>query len=232
MKLAITISTYRRTDGRTPFYLKRALNSVFSQTHKDFKVFLIGDCYDRVEEILPVIYKYPIEKLYFENLKESIERKKYKNKNDLWCCAGVTPIKLAISKALEEGFEHICHLDHDDYWLPNHLTVINDTIELTNADWICTKSIYGPFIYPEINKQESIIPFLPLPGGCINSSTCYNHKTIPLRYRNTIEETGVAIPADSDLWERMRKYIPENNLKSFLANKLTCRHDEEGFELR
>ena len=50
MNIAIVTPTYRRPDGKTPFYLGRALDSVFSQEHVNFMMFLIGDYYDNEEE--------------------------------------------------------------------------------------------------------------------------------------------------------------------------------------
>jgi hypothetical protein len=55
-------------------------------------------------------------------------------------------------------------------------------------------------------------------------------KKIPLLYRDIYDLTNtVGLPADADLWERTREYIQNNNLKSYFINKLTCRHDEEGY---
>ncbi len=50
MKIGIIISTYQRKDGKTPFYLNRTLESILSQTYKNFKIFLIGDRYENPEE--------------------------------------------------------------------------------------------------------------------------------------------------------------------------------------
>jgi hypothetical protein len=58
-----------------------------------------------------------------------------------------------------------------------------------------------------------------------------NFKTIPLRYRDLFDETGVVgLPADAELWDRCGRCILENNLKSTLINKITCSHIEEGYE--
>jgi hypothetical protein len=58
-----------------------------------------------------------------------------------------------------------------------------------------------------------------------------NFKTIPLKYRDILGETGqVGEPADADLWDRCREYILKHNLKSYVINKLTCYHEEEGYE--
>jgi hypothetical protein len=60
-----------------------------------------------------------------------------------------------------------------------------------------------------------------------------NIKTIPLRYIDIFKETGqVGLPGDAEFWSRVSEHITKNNLKSKLINVLTCRHDEEGYELR
>jgi glycosyltransferase involved in cell wall biosynthesis len=229
MNIAITISTYQRADNKTPFFLKRALDSIFNQAYKNFKVFLVGDHYENENELIKIISKYDKNKIQCSNLSFSPERSKYQ-KMDLWCCGGLTAINIAIDKAIEEGYKYICHLDHDDYWSINHLELINNAIEKTNADWICTKSEYGQDrILPEIETKKEYTTFLPLSGGIINSSVCYNYETIPLKYRNVFEEDQMIIPSDSDLWKRMKEHILINNLKSILINSVTCFHIEEGY---
>jgi hypothetical protein len=58
-----------------------------------------------------------------------------------------------------------------------------------------------------------------------------NFKTIPLKYRDLFNETGVVgLPSDAELWERCASYILSNNLKSTLINSVTCNHVNEGFE--
>ncbi|MCJ7812459.1 hypothetical protein MUP95_03960, partial [bacterium] len=48
--IAIVIATYERPDGKTPYYLKRALNSIALQRYKDYHVFVIGDNYKNKKE--------------------------------------------------------------------------------------------------------------------------------------------------------------------------------------
>ena len=68
MKLSISMATYCRKDGSTIKYLSRALDSVFNQTHQDFKIYLIGDRYENLEEINFLLLNYDKDKIYFENL--------------------------------------------------------------------------------------------------------------------------------------------------------------------
>jgi glycosyltransferase involved in cell wall biosynthesis len=233
MKLGIVIATYQRKDGTTPFFLQKALDSIFSQTYQNFKIFLIGDKYEDNEEFVNIVSKYPQDKIYYENLPYAKERDLYTDKWVLWSYGGITAMNFGIEKALEEGYDFICHLDHDDWWLPNHLEEINQGIELTNSDWVCTKSTYGSptNFLPKINSNELYVPFSPMYARLIHSSVCMNFKKIPLKYRDIFQETQkLGLPGDGDLWERTREYIISNNLKSICINKFTCHHDEEGFE--
>ena len=233
MKLGIVISTYYRKDGSTFNHLKKALDSVFSQTHQDFKIFLIGDRYEKIQEIDELLNNYDKNKIYFENLPLALERDIYLNKRILWSYGGTNATNHGVNKALNENFEYVCHLDHDDYWENNHLEEINKCIETFQPDWVCTKSYYGNIsnFLPKIESDKKYIDFLPLPEGLIHSSVCMNFKTIPLKYIDVFKETGVVgAPGDADLWRRSREYIVANNLKSVLINKITCYHLEEGYE--
>jgi hypothetical protein len=231
MKFAIVITTYQRKDKRTPNLIKRALDSIFLQTHTDFKVYVIGDKYENNNEFIQLFNDYPKHKVYFENLPFAKERDVYTNKTIIWKYGGCFANNYGIEKALSEGFEYICHLDHDDYWLPFHLESIKKCINLTNADWVCTRSKYvNNSVLPLIKSSEEIIEFMPQGGKLIHSSVCMNFKKIPLKHRNVYEETGsIGFAGDWDLWERVRDYIVTNNLKSYLVNKITCIHDEEGY---
>jgi hypothetical protein len=232
MKLSIIISTYYRKDGLTSKYLNRALDSIFNQTHQDFKIYLIGDRYENEEEIKNIVNKYDKNKLFFKNLTVAKERDFYNDKWILWSYGGVNACNVGIDISVSEGNFYICHLDHDDYWEPNHLELINNCIEKTKSDWICTKSRYvGNSVLPICNSDDEYINYLPSSRSLIHSSVCINFKTIPLRYRDLYFEFGkLGLPADADMWDRCKEHIINNKLKSTLINKITCYHLEEGFE--
>ena len=232
MKLSIVIPTYYRSDGSTSKHLTNALDSIFKQTHQDFKIYLIGDRYENVNEIETIVSKYDKTKLFFVNLDVAKERDSYTNKWALWSYGGVNATNYGINLSLLDGNFYICHLDHDDFWEPTHLENINKCIDETNSDWICTKSLYvNNRILPSINSNLKYVEYIPKPQSLIHSSVCMNFKTIPLKYRDLFDETGVVgLPADAELWDRCAKYILSNNLKSTLINSVTCNHVEEGFE--
>ena len=129
MKLGILIPTYRKANGEYRDQIAKTLESVSNQTHKDYKVFLIGDLYDdnyEFEELSKIIDP---SKIWAHNLPIAYERSKYSGK-DLWVTGGVYASNIGIDQALKEGFDYICHLDHDDLWKPNHLELISTTRDL------------------------------------------------------------------------------------------------------
>jgi glycosyltransferase involved in cell wall biosynthesis len=228
----IVIPTYQRSDGSSPKYLSRAIDSVMNQTYQNFKVIVIGDKYEDNLEFERVLSNYPKDKIYYENLKTAKEREKYiNNKWLLWSYGGVNATNYGIEKSLSFGHEYICHLDHDDFWFPNHLQLLNECISETNTLWLCTKSTYNnpPGYLPLINTNDKYVQFYPEFRNLIHSSICMNFKKIPLRYRDVYEETkNHSVQADGDLWNRVKKFLIENNLKSYMINQLTCIHEEEG----
>jgi glycosyltransferase involved in cell wall biosynthesis len=232
MEFSIVIATYQRKDGSTPFYLRRCLDSIFNQDHQNFKVFIIGDRYENNEEFVSICESYDQSKIYYENLPVADERDKYTDKMLVWKHGGTFACNYGVDKSIEMGYEYVCHLDHDDEWEPNHLSSLNEVIEKTGALFLCTKSLYvhGP-ILPKIDTHEELIHFYPEPERLIHSSVCINFKEIPLRYRNTYEETGFSgLPGDGDLWVRITEHLKAINSVGYLINKITCKHLEEGYE--
>ena len=141
MKLGIVITTYQRFDGSTPSLLKRAIESVKNQTHQDYTLIVIGDKYEDNNEFENICKNSDLkDKIVYENLPYAKEREKYPvGSQELWSAGGVNARNHGIEVGLKLGLTYICHLDHDDYWHPQHLEVINYTIEETkDASFINT----------------------------------------------------------------------------------------------
>jgi glycosyltransferase involved in cell wall biosynthesis len=232
MEFGVVIPTYQRKDGRSPELLRRAIDSVFNQTHKNFKIFLIGDKYDDDSEFRSIVSSYDPDKIYSENLPFAAEREKYDDPKIIWNYGGCYANNYGIDKSISEGKYYICHLDHDDWWHENHLYEINQCISETNASFVFTTSTYGcPNTYlPVRNKVEKYIPFTPGPSRFIHSSVAMDFSKINLRHENVYERDGqIGLAGDGDFWNRVGEYVSANGLLSYHVNIITCRHDEEGY---
>lgn len=232
MKIGISISTYYKSDGSTKKLLTRALDSIKNQQHQDYMVFLVGDKYENTDEFNELATSIiPQNKIIYENLDTAIEREKYLGKDTtaLWCSGGVNARNYGLDMA-RQYVEYCCALDHDDYFLENHLSSINEVIETKDSPvFIHTLSSYKNIpIFPDIGEMGDIIEIHPTPCGFIHSSTCLNIKKVNLKYRDILAETGNHVPADADMWDRLSAYCKEYNLKSYCVRRLTCMHETEG----
>jgi glycosyltransferase involved in cell wall biosynthesis len=233
MKLAICIPTYCRNDGLTPRYLTRALESVKNQTHHDYKVFLIGDRYDNTAEFEQLATSIISEdKIYFENRSIAPERDKYSHgTRQLWCSGGVSAYNHAVECALTQGYDYMCHLDHDDFWEANHLEFINQVIESAPSPaliYSCSYHINGNVLPAGVPLDGKVYEHIPEPTQVVHSSVCINHSLVPLKYRDVYAETGNIVEADIDMWIRTKQFIYQTpKLKSYLIAWPTCHHDIE-----
>lgn len=228
--IAVAMATYRRQDGSTPKFLKRALDSVMSQTYSRWKVFLIGDRYDRPQEIHDLLQHYDSQQIIWKNLAIADERDTCDDADILWRNGGVNAYNTAIDQALMEGYQYIAHLDHDDIWQPNHISEIASAISITGASWVCTRAQHfdGQILPRLINQTDYIVPFTPVYSSVIHSSVCMNFCTLPLRYRNLWKlNNDRSMASDADMWERCRRYILDHNLRSIAINRVTCLHQQE-----
>jgi len=235
MKLGIVINTYQKLDGSTPKLLTRAVDSIKSQTFHDYVLIIIGDKYEDNIEFQTICDSFDLgDKLVYENLPFAIERDKYPmGSKELWSAGGVYALNYGIELALSMGLSYICRLDHDDYWHPQHLELINHTIVATgNTSFVHTCSTYFNSHLPLVELTNEIQPTLIKPGELIHSSVCINFEQIPLRYRDVFSETGEEYAADADMWDRLGNYFEQNNHQAYRVTSLTCYHPTEGDVLK
>ena len=241
VKFGIVIPTYYRSDGQTRQYLLRALYSIQAQTYQGYRVYVIGDDYERENEFYEIGLLFPIDKFVFVNFPESKERQKYPfGDYRLFCVSGLTPGKRGVDWALKEGHSWICHLDHDDWWEPNHLEKLSKGIHWmgkNNVVFLCTVSSYYCPTYkgdhlPNVRIDNHIISYFPRNQGCILSSACIKYSDINVRARDVFEATGQAFPSDADFWIRLAEDMKKNGKTGYLITSLTCHHDEEGYSYK
>lgn len=231
-KFAIVTNTYKRPDGKTPKLLERAMKSVLNQTHSEWKLFLIGDKYEDDREFRQLSTIIPADKIKAVNrLDVTVERDIYPMPSQkLWCSGGLSSTRHGIKLALNEGYEFICKLDHDDWWDDNHLRNFNAALSRhPNLFFLASRSHH--------KRLNNILPpggsggigYRPVPKRVINSATCVKYSDTDIRGRDMFKETGRATPTDMDLWSRLSNFMKNNNKQGYLSNEATCYHLEEGF---
>lgn len=228
MKLAVLIPTYRKAEGKYKDQVYRMLQSIANQTHSDYKVFLIGDDYDDKEEFIELSKVIESSKIWAHNLPIAYERTRYTGKK-LWVSGGVYASNFGINKALSEGFNYICHLDHDDMWKPNHLEIISNTIDETGANFISTRSGKG---WPVMKSTSYLTKWRPLPSKVFKSTTCLNYSHFNIRFRNMIETANKVYASDADLWGRVNQLMIKNNEWGYVINESTMSRLDSQFVIK
>ena len=229
MKLAIVIPTYQRPDGKTKQYLIRALNSVQSQIHKDYHIYLIGDKYEDNEEFQEIASQYS--NITAVNMEVAVERSKY-NHGDfrLYCAGGVNAHLTGVEMAIKDGYDYICHLCHDDWWEPDHLNYLSEVADRFDPLFITSiSSFIGGSHLPIVNADGKIYKHIPEPGYVCISSTCVKYTSTALRVRDCFADTGTAIPADAELWIRMGQEMRQEYKAGYVVTSVTCHHEEDGY---
>ena len=230
--IAVVIATYQRPDGQSPMYLERVLNSIDSQTYRDYQVYLIGDAYKDEAELKAIAKKHIGIKCV--NLERSVERERYGLGNmAMWCAGGVTAANTGIDMALKDGYEYIAHQAHDDWWSPNHLTVLNEMIQKYQPVFCCTLSTYfGKHVMPGFPITNEILEYYPVDGGMIASSACVRYSQTKLRVMDRLHVEGIMSPNDAYLWEQLRNEMKATGQQGYVTTTITCHHDEEGSAMR
>lgn len=232
LKIGIVISTYQRPDGKTPELLTRALNAINNQTYTNWKVYLIGDNYTNQKEFEELSNIIPQDKILAINLPVAVERNRYPEGGmKLWYSGGTHAVNIGIEFAINEGYHWVCHCDHDEQWLPNHLEEISKAILTTNSPALYTKGKYfNNIVLPRnINSSELYINRRPKPADTINSACCFNYFVIPLRRRDPSYFYNIHDAADAFFLKTVNEFLDTYKLSSILINKVTMINYQEGY---
>lgn len=133
--ISVIIITYQRSS-----YIQRAINSVLSQSYKDFELIVVDD------NNPDTIYRKELEKIMAEY--KDIDNIKYiqheKNKNG----SAARNTGIAVAKG-----EYIAFLDDDDYFLPNRLEKLSNMLD-NNPEY---NGVYSSVI---VTHNKKIIGFV------------------------------------------------------------------------
>ncbi|MGF1462189.1 MAG: glycosyltransferase family 2 protein [Maricaulaceae bacterium] len=115
--VTILLSTYNRAE-----MLSRVIRTVRAQTREDWLLWVIGDhCTDDTEARVAA---FDDPRITMINLPERFGEQ-----------AGPNSVGMALAET-----EFVAFLNHDDYWLPNHLETALRALETTDADMVWTRA--------------------------------------------------------------------------------------------
>lgn len=240
IRFCIIMATFCRGSGKTPVYLKRALESISNQTNNNWDLILVGDKYEPETEVLGIIETFRNSRqnnnnnkiIYLKN--DKTERDHIKNKLDLWHCAGATAMNLGLKYARENKYKYYCHLDDDDFWLPNHLSELREVYAtFKNCVFAYTQSTHITGVLPHNNEVNGIYPNNRMPLSCntIHSSFSFRIDIIPFNYFTQFEPIEPYQCSDAKMLDEIKQFIMDNNYYcSIYIPKLTCHHDVESEE--
>jgi glycosyltransferase involved in cell wall biosynthesis len=220
VRFGITIATYQRPDGSTNSLLNRALQSVYNQTYHNWKLFLIGDNYhDRIEfgAIVARAGYHCGDDFQSVNLPYAIGRDTGLKEIELWKVGGVGAMNFALTLQHIDGIDVHCHLDDDDYWLPDHLETLSQEYADPYVAFVYTqaKRTYKDDVYPKCTVADKR-PWRPRANGLIHSTASWKLSDIDSMYIPKLDQ-----PADSYLWTRIADELDIKKLNSVFVPKVT-----------
>jgi glycosyltransferase involved in cell wall biosynthesis len=225
----IVIATYYRRDKKTQQYLERCLLSIKNQTYSHYRIYLIGDDYEKPEELFAFRALFPPEKIHVENLPVALERSRYSG-TILWCIGGANAVNTGMKRLEEEGLTYYVHMDHDDYWERRHLeTLAKAYSDFPGADFVYTQSrVFQSDQYTPMEIMEpKINNLIPRGGNVIHSSVSFRLDKISHRHRNTWETLHIAKATDADLWDRIAIDIENGRNTALYIASPTVFYDQE-----
>jgi glycosyltransferase involved in cell wall biosynthesis len=237
-KFGIIMVTYQRGDGKTPEYIKEAIDSVKAQKHKNWKIYLIGDDYDDNDEFEKIAAHAPSDKIWYQNMDLPGERLRFEG-NDLWHCGSNCGANLALDQMKKDGVEWVTRLDHDDIWTPDHLTnfskVAKNWPEVKFMGSVSKVARYkgggkGQYFRPDRGEKSDFQPNTPKIRDCWHSALCWNRKDLDLRYRN-VREQMLTEPVrdeprggDKDMVDRLMMGCEEKNHSWMMVPKPSVKY--------
>jgi glycosyltransferase involved in cell wall biosynthesis len=259
LKIGIVIATHKIDNSRseymsTPEVLKDCLESIASQSYKNWKVFIVGDCYDGDEEITKVMKECLGNKYEFHNLSSPGERNLDIPTNEKKITGGTKAWNKGISMAESAGMDIIAKIDHDDKWKNNHLmTLAKAYTQYPETAFVFTKSAKKPvgggtskrvLYYPNgisIKKIEEDNHFA---QGGNTSHSAVSWRLLPgikgIRYRGSADQKSSepkrasVMPVDADIYSLIKERIKDKGYKYMYIPELTSlyRNSEGEFPKR
>lgn len=235
IKFAIVMATFCRSNGKSLSYLKRSIESVISQTYKNWDLIIVADKYEPREELENIIDYY--KKLCNNNIiyiyNDIVERDYITDKIKLWCCAGASSMNIGLDYARANNYTYYCHLDDDDFWTNYHLEKLAYAYEkYNNCIFANTQSTYcGSYLPKNEENITTIYPNnrLPLAQNTIHSSFSFRLDIIPFKYFTSLDMNDKFWYSDAIMLNNIKDFLEKNKeYCSIYMPYMTCYHDYEG----
>ncbi|CAF4359261.1 unnamed protein product [Rotaria magnacalcarata] len=234
------MTSYTRKDGKSPYFIKKSVKSIISQSYANWELFVTGDKYEDETEFRSLFASVPQSKLFLYNLPKPGERGNLTGLS-LWQSGGVVAMNNAIDRAEKRHKScesscnvYITNLDDDDVWSTEHLReLLSVYIRFPSVVFAWTRGYYctsGGNPYPTlIVPQDKVNNWPRIFGGYIlHSSWSWNMKVFRgFRYRGYWDFppgfTG-SKTADHDLFEVVRVHIAAKKLDYYHSSRATIEH--------
>ena len=212
-----------------PYYVDQALRCVMRQSYPNWKIFLIGDCYEPRAEFAEMSKIVPKDKIIAVNMHRAPEREIHTGYN-LWCCGGITAFNFCLDLMGELGITHCANYDDDDLWFPEHLATLAEGFNYPSKPvFVCTLGHYKVpnKILPVCNAKDengnNIITSIA--GNNCNCGTAWDIKRMPLRAKNTIHNTAWKKDCwDYWFWKEVEYMANQNGMQMSIMPKVTVFH--------
>lgn len=235
IKFAIIMATFCRSNGKSPSYLKRSIESVVSQTHKNWDLIIVADKYEPRKEIENIIdyYKKLCNNKIIYIYNDIVERDYLTDKIKLWCCAGGNSINRGLEYARSNNYYYYCHLDDDDFWTNEHLEKLAYAYDnYSNCIFANTQSTHcGSYLPKNEENITTIYPNnrLPLAQNTIHSSFSFRLDIIPFKYFTSLDMNDNFWYSDAIMLNNIKDFLEKNKeYCSIYMPYMTCYHDYEG----
>jgi hypothetical protein len=253
MKIIIGILTYPRDhSNKTYVALKRTFDSLIKNvdlTNHTIKVIVIGDDYEKVEELSPIFEGYDTS-FFNINVNDALRNKQIPG-NVIWCYACVRSVQTMLEKALEmaDSYDYLLLSSDDDEYINNKMITSIDYIQKYNSpDLVYSLGIYrkGQIMPGNYNKTDLELN-CPTPENVIAAGMLYNLKNRPFiediiayraaQYQKLLEYIKInkftpihrnhLFPEDAQLWYYLQPLFKSKKYRSLLIPHVLVNHDTE-----
>jgi hypothetical protein len=253
MKIIIGVLTYPRDHSdKTYTALKRTFDSLVKKvdlTNHSIKVLVVGDDYEKVEELSPIFEEYDTS-FFNINVNDALRNKKIPGEI-IWFYACVRSVQTLFEKALElaDSYDYFLLSSDDDEYINNKLTTSIDYIEKYKyPDLVYSLGFFRKGrIMPHTYNQKKLESNYPIPENVIAAGMLYNLKNRPFiediiqfraaQYQKLLEyikaDTFTPIgpnhlfPEDAQLWHYLQPHFKSKKYRPLLIPVVLVNHDTE-----